>query len=167
MTNVEPKPQREAARAIVLTAQREVLLLCLRSPDSGQLFWITPGGGLEPGESVEECIRRELREEVGLELAPEGLGPLVLRRHHTFTWFGRRVIQSERLHIVHVAQKFEPRMSDSLESKVLERFHWWPLAELVATHEPVTPRSLASVVSLYLKDGAPLEPLEVEVRVDQ
>lgn len=30
--------------------------------------WGLPGGGLHPGESLEECLRREIREEVGIEV---------------------------------------------------------------------------------------------------
>ena len=35
--------------------------------------WGLPGGGLKPGESLEECLRRELREEIGMEVEIEGL----------------------------------------------------------------------------------------------
>ena len=31
-------------------------------------LWDTPGGFVEPGESLEECVRRELREEAGIEI---------------------------------------------------------------------------------------------------
>jgi 8-oxo-dGTP pyrophosphatase MutT (NUDIX family) len=160
MTTVE---EREAARAILLTPQHEVLLLRVRLPELDESFWIAPGGGLERGETVEECLRRELREEVGLDQLT--LGPLVWRRQHTFNWARRRICQRERYHVVRV-EKFEPRMLDEAEAKVLERFQWWPAHELFSARERLTPLSLAHIVARYLSEGAPTEPIELEVLVD-
>lgn len=54
------------AAAIVVDTQGRVLLLKHRfRPGAG---WGIPGGFIEAGEQPDEAVRRELREEVGLEL---------------------------------------------------------------------------------------------------
>jgi 8-oxo-dGTP pyrophosphatase MutT (NUDIX family) len=90
--------EREAVRAILLTPVHEVLLMRVRPPDGSASFWFTPGGGVVSGETVADCLRRELREELGLE--DFTVGPLVWCRQHTFTWAGRRTRQRKRYHVI-------------------------------------------------------------------
>ena len=54
------------AGAVIFNDRREVLLLKHRfRPGSG---WGLPGGFMEPGEQPIDALRRELREEIGLEV---------------------------------------------------------------------------------------------------
>lgn len=53
--------------AAVIERQGEVLI-ARRKPSSGQGGkWEFPGGTIEPGETPEQCLARELKEELGIE----------------------------------------------------------------------------------------------------
>ncbi len=155
--------QRKAVRGLILTPDHEVLLIRIRPPDGSEHFWIAPGGGLEQGETVEQALRRELREELGLTnfLA----GPVVWRRHHIFTWGARRISQREEYMIIHI-DRFEPSMADVEEAKVMDCFRWWRIDDLEKAEERLTPLSLAKILQRYIVDGAPMELPDEEVLVD-
>ena len=56
------------APAIIVTVERDDEILLARSPHFPPGLYSTLAGFVEPGESVEECVAREVREEVGVEL---------------------------------------------------------------------------------------------------
>lgn len=54
---------RPAARAVVVNALSEVALMHVANVG----YYKLPGGGIDDGESIEEALFRELKEEVGLD----------------------------------------------------------------------------------------------------
>lgn len=154
--------QRRAVRALILTPQDELLLIRVRARD-GQVFWIAPGRGIEPMESVEEALRRELKEELGLTNFLEG--PTVWLRHHTFNWGERRISQREEYRIVK-ADKFEAAMGDPTEAAFATELKWWRVADLGAATERLTPLTLATIIGGYLESGAPAVLPPEEILVD-
>jgi 8-oxo-dGTP diphosphatase len=49
------------------------LLMIKRAHDPHRGLWSLPGGRIEPGESPEQAVQREVREETGLDVRPGAL----------------------------------------------------------------------------------------------
>lgn len=56
---------RVSSRAIVFIDRKVVLIHRKRD---GVEYWVTPGGKVEEGEMIEEAVKREVREEVGIDV---------------------------------------------------------------------------------------------------
>ena len=50
-----------------------ILLLKQIEHASGRSYWQIPGGGIEPDESEDQCVQREMLEETGLSVQVESL----------------------------------------------------------------------------------------------
>ena len=53
------------------------VLLC-RQEKPGKQYWLLPGGGVDAGETLAEALRRELREELGIEANTHLEGPVAI-----------------------------------------------------------------------------------------
>lgn len=51
---------RVVVKALIINDQGQVYAV-----KEGEDFWSLPGGGLEHGETTQQCLERELREEIG------------------------------------------------------------------------------------------------------
>ena len=69
------------AVGVVLNSHNEVLI-ALRAKQAHQGgLWEFPGGKLDPGETPEEALIRELREELSIETSQNCLAPLTFNSH--------------------------------------------------------------------------------------
>mgnify|MGYP006307601979 CR=1 FL=1 len=57
--------------AAVIFINNKLLLVEHQKPNMA--YWVLPGGKLEPGESIEECAEREIREECRITVKVTGL----------------------------------------------------------------------------------------------
>jgi len=147
-------------RAVVLDPDDRVLLVRFEFPEES--LWATPGGGIEPGETYEQALVRELEEEAGLTGVP--LGPAIWTREHVFP-LGRWDGQAERYHLVR-APAFEPRPKlswEELRDEYVLEIRWWTLAELEASDALFAPRRFPALLRQLLEEGPPQAPIDVGV----
>jgi len=160
-------PPRDTARAIVLDPADRVLLIAyeaVRDVDPARpglrRFWFTPGGGVEPGETHEVAVVRELAEEIGVVDAPRG--PWVARRDTPMTLFRRQCFVRERYFVVRLASpEIDTTLLAETENDVVLGVRWWPLDELASTEEVVEPPSLVALVRRLLTGDVPLAPVSL------
>ena len=153
---------REVARAVILDTDGRILLVRFEFPE--RALWACPGGGVEPGESHEEALRRELHEETGLVL--DELGPCVWTRTHVIPFLdGRWDGQVERFFLVEV-DPFEPvplLTREQLRAEYVTDIRWWSPEELDASEELHAPQRLPGLVAELRRAGAPAAPIDAGV----
>ena len=60
--------------AVAILRENGRVLVCQRKKNSRyELKWEFPGGKVESGESVQDCVKRELREELSIDVETIGL----------------------------------------------------------------------------------------------
>jgi mutator protein MutT len=94
------------------------VLMCQRKPTAPYpLKWEFPGGKFENGETAEECLLRELKEE--LDIVAE-VGGLYHREHYMYPDSGTFDVH---YHLV-------PSFSGVLVNRAFTRIRWVPVADL-------------------------------------
>ena len=127
---------------------------------AGSHYFLFPGGKTEEGETPEEAVMREVREELGLEVA---VGPLVAQVTFAGADPDRRV---QFYFLAHVrGGRFgtgggaEMRGQEPAENGTYAAV-WGPLTELAALD--VRPRAVADLAARSSVEGWPSAPLYVE-----
>jgi 8-oxo-dGTP pyrophosphatase MutT (NUDIX family) len=133
----------------VLNSDNQLLLFRFehrRGPLAGQVFWATPGGGVDTGESFEAAARRELYEEVGLKV--ETLGDQIAQRIAVFASPTGEMVEADERYFVVQARDHTVSTTHwtELERDVMAAHRWWSQADLRATTEQVWPEDLAAML---------------------
>jgi len=110
---------RTMTRAVVALIHRnQQILVCQRRKHSRyELKWEFPGGKMEQGESTLDCLKRELREELSIEV--EGFDRQETRLNHY-----------EDGGAFEVTYCYVSRLDGTPQNNVFERILWVSLAEL-------------------------------------
>jgi 8-oxo-dGTP diphosphatase len=95
----------------ILRWQGRVLLCRQQKPDKE--YWLLPGGGVDGGETLMEALRRELREELGVEADVQFEGPVAI-----VDSIAPKTLISNK-HVVHIifAADLSHRSLDDVETK--------------------------------------------------
>ena len=145
-----------------MDADDRVLLVRFQLTDGA--LWATPGGGVEPGESPERAIKRQLHEEVGL--VDVDLGPVIWERTHEFPLSEACGGQREKFFFVRAPKSsIEPSFSEQeLFEEGLTGSRWWTLEEIrESTGERFAPSRLASPLVSLSEHGPPHEVIDAGV----
>jgi 8-oxo-dGTP pyrophosphatase MutT (NUDIX family) len=156
---------RKSARVLVVDAEDKLLLFrSMRHPDKPELgaLWCTPGGGIDDGEQAAVAAARELREETGLTVDPDQLGPVVAVTSGTadIVWMSGE-FRDEFFFLRVESHDVDTSGLLALEASMFIEYRWWSLDELAATTEIVVPYGLVPLLAGLLAGDRPAEPVQL------
>jgi 8-oxo-dGTP pyrophosphatase MutT (NUDIX family) len=141
---------RQAALCI-LRRDHSFLVAEVKDPHTGRVYHRPPGGGLEPNESPDHAVKRELQEELGITLTT--IRPLGLIDHIWF-WKGREVHERAWLFLADSSE--HPHLKCGETPEILEadgdRFttHWRSIREIDESLPPICPSTLLEFLQPHL-----------------
>ena len=162
-----PIIRRTVVRLVVVDSAGRVLLLHTHDPTYPELetWWELPGGGIEPGELLEDAAIRELHEETSIRVDRDALRPTARwHRHASFRYRGMRHVQCETVVTVQLSGP-EPPIDGShrvgFEAEDYFGFAWWDVNAVVASSDHFYPGALPVLLLDHLAGVDLEEPFEL------
>lgn len=143
---------RSAARALIVQGNQVLLTRCRYGDHE---FYLLPGGGQEPGESLAQTVARECREEIGAEVEVGGLRFVrdYIPAPERFSYLSEAPHQVEHIFECRVPQDYEPVGGVEPDSTQVA-VEWVDFEALEG--RPVYPEWLARVLQAADRDALPV-----------
>jgi 8-oxo-dGTP diphosphatase len=116
---ISPLPHKIIGVAVIWNSQGQILIDRRRSEGAMGGLWEFPGGKIEKGETVEECIKREINEELGILIE---VGKHLITIDHTYTHLRVTLTVHHCRHLTGVPQPLESDEIRWVNLDELDRF---------------------------------------------
>lgn len=163
--------RRRSARVLLVDGAGRVLLFrfprTYKRPEDGHC-WITPGGGVDDGETLPEAAARELREETGLTVDPADIGaPVAVTSGYADLGWTRGVFRDDFFLYRTAVRNIDTTGFTAAERRLITAHRWWTLDELRDAPEPVYPLRLADLLGDLLSGRPVAAPVRLPWHHDE
>ena len=142
---------RLTSRVIVVDDEDRVLMFLTRGSVPEQVTrWITPGGGVDPGESHHDAACRELFEETGRIV--DNLGDPVWSYDFEVGYAGGDHDTGHAEYYLLHTPTFTPSSENWTPEEHVDvvEHRWWALSEMSEAHDPYDPVDLPALLARLL-----------------
>jgi mutator protein MutT len=127
-------PQKQIGVAVIWNQSGQILIDRRKTSGTMGGLWEFPGGKIEPDETVAECIVREIREELAIEIS---VGAQLISIEHDYPTFRLSAIVHHCQHLSGIPQPLES-----------EEIRWVNVSELADYQFPAANAAIIRAIQL-------------------
>lgn len=129
-----------AVAAVAVTGQKEIIMVRQYRHPVEEVLWEIPAGKLDPGESPEDCVRRELLEETGF---------VADKIYKIFSIYSSPGFSDEVLHIYGAKDlTFQQQKLDEDEFLEVKRIHIGQARQMIISGEIKDSKTIIGVLAI-------------------